>query len=121
MQDKLADMPQEWWQPEVQHTVNADIGGREQNLANTKPGVHTMFLIFSTREADRIWELPLYSYFQPELDAVVQALFGAEKMHNIVRLQLAQMTPGAHIRPHRDAGSWAQMCDACCLACTPCK
>lgn len=108
-------MPQDWWDPEVQHTVNADIGGREQNLANTKPGVHTMFLLFSTREADRIWELPLYRYFQPELDNVVRAILGPSAMQNIVRLQLAQMTPGAQIRPHRDAGKWAQTCVAASL------
>ena len=109
-------MPQEWWQSGTQATVNAVLSGREQNLANTKPGVNTMFLIFSTRDTDRIWELPLYEYFRPQLDPILRGLMGRDVLPKIVRLQLAQMTPGAHIRPHRDSGAWAQKCAAraCC-------
>ena len=103
-------MPQEWWDAEEQLKVSARIGGREQNLASTKPGVNTMFLIFSTREYDRIWELPLYRYFQAELDRVLEAVIGQDGMRNIVRLQMAEMTAGAHIKPHRDSGPWAQEC-----------
>ena len=94
------------------------------NLKATKPGVNTMFLIFSTRTADRIWELPLYRHFQAELDALLEATIGRDAMSNIVRLQLAQMTAGAHIKPHRDAGPWAKMCvtdsGACRAACKRC-
>ena len=110
VQEKLASMPQEWWDAEVQHTVSADIGGRERNLHNTKPGVQTMFLLFSTRDADRIWELPLYAYFKDEIEPLLKATIGSDALPNIVRLQLARMTNGAHIRPHRDAGAWAQRC-----------
>ena len=103
-------MPQDWWEPGTQSGVNAAIGGRESNLKSTKPGVNTMFLLFSTREADRIWELPLYRHFQAQLEPLLRAAIGADAMQNIVRLQMAQMTPGAHIKKHRDAGPWARMC-----------
>lgn len=107
MQSKLEAMPQEWWLPEEQSKVNAQIRGREKNLINTKPGVNTMFLIFSTREFDRIWELPLFHYFKAELDVVLEAVLGKDAFPNIVRLQMAQMTARAHIRFHRDTGPWA--------------
>jgi hypothetical protein len=110
MQAKLAAMPQAWWLPDRQRAVNAQIGGREVNLNRTKPGVNTMFLIFSTRRADRIWELPLFRYFKHELEMLLSAVIGKDALRNIVRLQMAQMTAGAHIKPHRDAGPWAQKC-----------
>ena len=90
--------------------MSATIGGREQNLMATKPGVNTMFLIFSTRDYDRIWELPLFRYFQPELERALASVIGRDAFSHIVRLQMAQMTAGAHIKPHRDSGPWAREC-----------
>eukprot|EP00892_Ulva_mutabilis_P005366 jgi/Ulvmu1/3200/UM015_0241.1 len=104
----LATMPVEWWDPDVQATVSAVIADREKNLNAIKPGVQTMFLIFSSRTYDRIWELPLYtSYFKKTLEPLIEALIGRDAMSNIIRLQLARMTPGAHIKGHRDTGPWA--------------
>jgi hypothetical protein len=117
VQERLAAMPQEWWEAEVQGQVNAAIGGRESNLKSTKPGVNTMFLIFSTRSADRIWQLPLYGHFQAQLEPLLRAAIGPVAMRNIVRLQMAQMTAGAHIKKHRDAGPWAHMCGSVHLPC----
>ena len=110
VQRKLASMPQEWWQPEAQAKVSATIGGREQNIMETKPGVNTINLIFSTRNYDRIWELPLFRYFKPELERALAAVIGPDAFSHIVRAQLAQMAAGSHIRKHRDAGPWAQEC-----------
>lgn len=101
-------MPTDWWDPDVQATVSAVIADREKNLNAIKPGVQTMFLIFSSRTYDRVWELPLYTtYFKQSLEPLVEALIGRESMSNIIRLQLARMTPGAHIKAHRDTGPWA--------------
>lgn len=110
MQRKLSEMPPEWWDPVEQAKVSATIADREDNLAKIKPGVRTMFLIFSSRSADHVWELPLYQYFAPALDPILHATLGPDSMKNIVRLQLAQMTAGAHIKLHRDTGPWAQKC-----------
>lgn len=101
-------MPIEWWDPDVQATVSAVIADREKNLNAIKPGVQTMFLIFSSRTYDRVWELPLYTtYFKETLEPILEALIGPESIKNIIRLQLARMTPGAHIKGHRDTGPWA--------------
>jgi hypothetical protein len=108
LKDRIDSMPKEWWDAEAQKAVSAEIDGREQNLQSTKPGVSTIFLLFSTRDADRVWHLPLYSYFKKQLEPVVRAVLGEDAMDNIVRLQFALMAPGSHIRPHRDAGLWAK-------------
>jgi hypothetical protein len=105
-------MPPEWWDPSEQQKVSAKIADREDNLAKIKPGVRTMFLIFSTRTADRVWELPLYNWFAPVLDPVLRSILGPDSLKNIIRLQLAQMTSGAHIKSHKDTGRWAQKCVA---------
>lgn len=110
LQKKLAEMPGLWWDPEEQAKVSAVIADREENLTKIKPGVSTMFLIFSSRNADVVWELPLYHYYQAVLDPILEALLGKNAMKNIIRLQLAQMNPGAHIKPHRDSGPWAETC-----------
>lgn len=108
LQEALAGMPIDWWDPETQSKVSAVIADREKNLNAIKPGVQTMFLIFSSRTYDRIWELPLYTtYFKETLEPLVEALIGRESMSNIIRMQLARMNPGAHIKGHRDTGPWA--------------
>lgn len=112
VQAKLSEMPALWWDPVEQAKVSAVIADREDNLSKIKPGVRTMFLIFSSRTTDIVWELPLYHYFKPVLDPILEATLGKNTMKNIVRLQLAQMNPGAHIKPHRDTGPWAQKCVA---------
>jgi hypothetical protein len=104
---RLEAMPPDWWDPKSQVVVNANIDGREKNLASTKPGVASIYLLFSTRSADRVWQLPLYSYFEKELLPVVTAMVGSDALQNILRLQLALMRPQSHIRPHRDTGEWA--------------
>jgi hypothetical protein len=110
-------MPDVWWDPVEQSKVSAVIADREDNLSKIKPGVRTMFLIFSSRSTDIVWELPLYHYFQSVLDPILEALLGKSSMQNIIRLQLAQMTPGAHIKPHRDTGPWAEKCAPYCRQC----
>jgi hypothetical protein len=110
LQDRLGNMPSDWWLPDVQHIVSANIANRESNLAAVKPGVNTMFLLFSTRNADRIWHLPLWDYFKDTVEPLLDATIGPEAKANVVRLQLAQMTPGAVIKPHKDQGPWAEMC-----------
>jgi hypothetical protein len=100
----------EWWDPVAQGKVSAVIADREKNLNSIKPGVNTMFLLFSSRNADRVWELPLYKHYAPVLEPLMEALIGADAMANIIRLQLARMTPGAHIKSHRDSGPWAEQC-----------
>lgn len=115
LQARLAEMPSIWWDPPEQATVSAVIADREDNLEKIKPGVRTMFLIFSSRTTDIVWELPLYHYYQSVLDPILEALLGKNAMKNIIRLQLAQMNAGAHIKPHRDTGPWAQTCATQCL------
>lgn len=110
VQKRLAEMPTQWWDPAEQEKVSAVIADREENLTKIKPGVRTMFLIFSSRTTDVVWELPLHHYYQAALDPILEALLGRDAMKNIIRLQLAQMSPGAHIKPHRDSGPWAQTC-----------
>ena len=110
MQEALDRMPQDYWTAEVQQRVSATISDRADNMATFKPGVSTIFLVFSTSSTNRVWQLPLYRYLQAELEPLLRSIIGDSGMSQIVRLQLARMSPGSQIHPHVDNGDWAAKC-----------
>ena len=103
-------MPDAWWRDREQARVSAVISDRERNVAAFKPGVDTIYLLFSTASASRVWQLPLYEALRPALEPLLVHVLGARGLRGIVRCQLARMNPGARIAVHADRGKWAQMC-----------
>lgn len=100
-------MDPSWWEDEVQRKVSAIVADRDDKLKLLKPGVSTLFTVFSTWKADRIWQTPLYAHFQPELNDLLASIVGTGTLQNIVRAQFARMVPGAKILPHADRGDWS--------------
>ncbi|GFH23738.1 Asp_Arg_hydrox domain-containing protein, partial [Haematococcus lacustris] len=52
--------------------LNAVLKGREDNMAQFKPGVRSMYLIFSDQSTAHAYHFPYYQYFQQEVQPLMQ-------------------------------------------------
>jgi len=100
-------LPESAWQEEEQSRSNAFLKGREGNLNDFKPGTSSIHLVFSDQKGNDVYEFPWYrqrfaSFIEPLLDK----LLGVDA-RNIIRMQLANMPAGTHIKRHVDSGGYS--------------
>ena len=87
---------------------NAWMTGRDSFMNQFKPNVTALILQFGTADTKTIFRYPAYTdalqrdVISPLLEAV-----GVNESR-VTRLQLAHMPPRSQIRPHVDAGFWAE-------------
>lgn len=74
MQAKVLSMPDSMWDPAVQRKHNAFIDGRKDNMAQYKPGVEALFMVFSDQSTEHVYHFPYYSYFKDEIEPIVDAV-----------------------------------------------
>lgn len=86
---------------------NAEISFRNNNVEKFKPGVETIFLMFSDGKARNTYRFPWFYEYLPVLTETVFKPLNIDP-RQIARLQFAKMGKGASILPHSDRGAWAQ-------------
>lgn len=89
-----------------QTNPNAPISFRSSNIKDFKPGVETIFMVYSNNGATVTHQFPLFFEYLPILEETIFKPLNINK-DRIVRLQLAKMSKGARINPHVDKGDWA--------------
>lgn len=104
----LLAMPAHFWEPEYQKKANAYIMGRDSQLAQFKPGTQTIHLIFSDRDAQKVFEFPWYrDTFGHLVKPLLQKLLGKHYDY-ITRVQFALMPGQSEIKPHVDSGGYSK-------------
>jgi len=104
----VLSMPSEYWEPEYQKKSNAYITGRDNQLAQFKPGTRTIHLIFSDRDAENVFEFPWYrDTFGHLVKPMLQKLLG-KHYECITRVQFALMPRHSEIKPHVDSGGYSE-------------
>ena len=104
----VLDMPSHYWEPEHQKKLNAFITGRDNQLAQFKPGTKAIHLIFSDRDAHNVFEFPWYrEKFGHLVKPLLQKLLGKHYEY-ITRVQFALMPAQSEIKPHVDTGGYSK-------------
>jgi len=107
LRDYVLSMPAEAWQEEEQRKTNAWLAGRSSNLNEFKPGTSSIHLLFSDQSGDTVFEFPWWKYrFGRLINPILDRILGADKA-NVIRLQLALMPGGTHIKAHIDKGGYS--------------
>jgi len=102
------------WTEEYQRVHNAYLDGRQKIDVRFKPGVQYMHFIFSDHSGSKnVIKYPAWYEWQPLLRPVLEMVFAKHDdsfiEHNIIRMQLARMTPNAQIKRHQDTGGWVMV------------
>lgn len=104
----LSSLGDEAWRYDHQAVHNAVMAGRHDVMERFKPGVESIVLIFSDRDANEVYEFPFYSRMAHALEPLLVEVLGSADVGNIIRLQLARMMPGtSDIKLHQDTGGYA--------------
>lgn len=104
----VTSLPLHYWEPEYQKTDNAYITGRDNQLAQFKPGTRSIHLIFSDRDAQNVFEFPWYrEKFGHLVTPLLKKLLGSD-YECISRVQFALMPAHSEIKPHVDSGGYSQ-------------
>ena len=101
---------------------NAQFVGRSSNIAKFKPGVATIYLMFSDRSANTFYSFPFEKRFHAAVYPILEHLIAPalrssslanasstrNLLHHICRMQLSHMSGNATIATHADKGNWAK-------------
>ena len=67
----LAESENIWTEP-VQRATNAFFEGRTSNMAQFKPGVQAIILMFSNQKATQVFRFPWYDRLKPLVEPIVR-------------------------------------------------
>jgi len=107
VQAAVRAVPPSWWEPHTAATENVQLGLREGNVAQFKPGVKAIIMQFSDQSLDHTYVYPWYEHFKDAVAPILDAVLGPGNRNKVVRMQFALMPVGSTIKMHRDMGGYA--------------